>query len=408
MNFQWGDEMKGQRGSVTVIAVVMLLFLMVIAVAWLPMMTMEKTAAASDYREQQAWNAAEAGYKRAVAALSNKNADWRWLTPEEYIQESDSANFVHLSIDGNKVDQDEVWYAVGIMENNADIASDYTPEDDAVYQITAIGSCQGIRKVIRKNYTSGDVGGSGGGDSGGEETLDLPGLVQAGGTVTITNNQAGELNGDLYGSGFFDSSGSQFSNGHTQGTYPNTLKTHIPESVFQKSSYKDLQNMPNEYVLKSQNNYFWDLSKTYSNWFTLDAQNAGGMVIFVDNSSKSEINTNGILGPATGLPVTIIFTNPVVINGKISGNVRMFFAGDFTLGNFGASNGLIMFMSNGEIDINSAIKYGFLSSDKNIIIANQVFSGQVQVKGNFQTQGTIHYSDAVLKASGFTVPKGMK
>lgn len=34
--------------------------------------------------------------------------------------------------------------------NNADIASDYTPEDDAVYQITAIGSCQGIRKVIRK------------------------------------------------------------------------------------------------------------------------------------------------------------------------------------------------------------------------------------------------------------------
>ncbi len=400
--------MKGQRGSVTVIAVVMLLFLMVIAVAWLPMMTMEKTAAASDYREQQAWNAAEAGYKRAVAALSNKNADWRWLTPEEYIQDSDSANFVHLSIDGNKVDQDEVWYAVGIMENNADIASDYTPEDDAVYQITAIGSCQGIRKVIRKNYTSGDVGGSGGGDSGGEETLDLPGLVQAGGTVTITNNQAGELNGDLYGSGFFDSSGSQFSNGHTQGTYPNTLKTHIPESVFQKSSYKDLQNMPNEYVLKSQNNYFWDLSKTYSNWFTLDAQNAGGMVIFVDNSSKSEINTNGILGPATGLPVTIIFTNPVVINGKISGNVRMFFAGDFTLGNFGASNGLIMFMSNGEIDINSAIKYGFLSSDKNIIIANQAFSGQVQVKGNFQTQGTIHYSDAVLKASGFTVPKGMK
>ena len=400
--------MKDQRGSVTVISLAMLLFLMVVAVAWLPMMTMEKTAAASDYREQQAWNAAEAGYKRAVAALSNKNADWRWLTPEEYIQDSDSANFVHLSIDGNKVDQDEVWYAVGIMENNADIASDYTPEDDAVYQITAIGSCQGIRKVIRKNYTSGDVGGSGGGDSGGEETLDLPGLVQAGGTVTITNNQAGELNGDLYGSGFFDSSGSQFSNGHTQGTYPNTLKTHIPESVFQKSSYKDLQNMPNEYVLKSQNNYFWDLSKTYSNWFTLDAQNAGGMVIFVDNSSKSEINTNGILGPATGLPVTIIFTNPVVINGKISGNVRMFFAGDFTLGNFGASNGLIMFMSNGEIDINSAIKYGFLSSDKNIIIANQAFSGQVQVKGNFQTQGTIHYSDAVLKASGFTVPKGMK
>lgn len=34
--------MQKQRGSVTVIAVVMLLFLMIIAIAWLPMMTMEK------------------------------------------------------------------------------------------------------------------------------------------------------------------------------------------------------------------------------------------------------------------------------------------------------------------------------------------------------------------------------
>ena len=57
-------------------------------------------------------------------------------------------------------------------------------------------------KVIRKTYVLGDDDSSGDGDSGGEETLELPGLVQAGGTVTITNNQAGELNGDLYGSGF--------------------------------------------------------------------------------------------------------------------------------------------------------------------------------------------------------------
>ncbi|WP_418599364.1 pilus assembly PilX family protein [Phascolarctobacterium faecium] len=399
--------MKDQRGSVTVISLAMLLFLMVVAVAWLPMMTMEKTAAASDYREQQAWNAAEAGYKRAVAALSNKNNDWRWLTPEEYIRDSDSANFAHLSIDGNKVDQDEIWYAVSIMGNNADIVSGYIPEEDVVYQITAVGSCQGFLKVIRKTYVLGDDDSSGGGDRGCEETLELPGLVQAGGTVTITNNQAGELNGDLYGSGFFDSSGNQFSSGHTQGTYPNTLKTHIPESVFQKENYQNLQDIPNDYVLKSLKNYFWDLSETYSDWFALNARNAGGMVIFIDNSSKSEINTNGISGPSTGLPVTIIFTNPVVINGKISGNVRMFFASDFTLGNFGDSDGLIMFMSNGEMKIKAAIKNGFLSSDKNIIIANQAFYGQAQVKGNFETKGTIHYSDAVLKAPGFTVPKGM-
>lgn len=399
--------MKDQRGSVTVMSLAMLLFLMVVAVAWLPMMTMEKTAAASDYREQQAWNAAEAGYKRAVAALSNKNNDWRWLTPEEYIRDSDSANFAHLSIDGNKVDQNGVWYAVGIMENNIDIASAYTPENSAAYQITAVGSCQGVRKVIRKAYVLGDDDSSG----GGEETLELPGLIQAGGTVTITNNQAGELNGDLYGSGFFDSSGNQFSSGHTQGTYPNTLKTHIPESVFQKSSYKDLNTMLRTdqwnwiFNLEAGKNYIWDMSDYNYEWLTINAEKSSGMVVFVDNS-KVLLNGSSIKGPSSGKPVTFIFTNAIEINAPLTGNVRIFTAADFTFGNQ-AATGLMMFMTNGEMQINGSINKGFLSADKNMIIANQAFYGQAQVKGNFETKGTIHYSDAVLKAPGFTVPKGM-
>ena len=91
--------MQSQRGSVTVIAIVMLLFLIVIAVAWLPMMTMEKTAAASDYREQQAWYAAEAGYKRAVANLKNKNKKWESIITKR--AEIVSGDFGHLSIEGN-------------------------------------------------------------------------------------------------------------------------------------------------------------------------------------------------------------------------------------------------------------------------------------------------------------------
>ena len=52
------------------------------------------------------------------------------------------------------------------MGNNADIVSGYIPEEDVVYQITAVGSCQGVRKVIRKTYVLGDDDSSGGGDSG--------------------------------------------------------------------------------------------------------------------------------------------------------------------------------------------------------------------------------------------------
>lgn len=401
--------MKGQRGSVTVIAVVMLLFLMIIAVAWLPMMTTEKTAAASDYREQQAWYAAEAGYKRAVAALENKNNDWGWITKDADIQTS---NFLHLGLDKGKVDQEKIWYAVGIMKDALDLSG--TSEDNVAYQITSVGSCQGIRKVIRKVYTLGDNGESGGGGSGGEETLDLPGLVQAGGDVKVSDRQEGLFGGDLYGSKFHSDNNNSWIfdkpeyTAYMKGTYAGTLKTYIPDSIFLKNSYSPLVDIPADLVLEFGKNYFWDMSKLNSDWFVLHAEKSSGQVIFIDNKTAKNIKTNGIFGPSTGKPVTLIFTDNITIGGNIKGNVRMFFANNFTLENLGDAAGLIMIMANGQITIEASVEDGFLSSDKNITISNQLFRGQIQVKGNFTTNGTIHYSNAVLSAPGFTVPKGMK
>lgn len=436
--------MKDQRGSVTVMSLAMLLFLMVVAVAWLPMMTMEKTAAASDYREQQAWNAAEAGYKRAVAALSNKNNDWRWLTPEEYIRDSDSANFAHLSIDGNKVDQDEIWYAVSIMGNNADIVSGYIPEEDVVYKITAVGSCQGVRKVIRKTYVLGDDDSSGGGDSVGEEVLELPGLVQAGGTVTVVQDQK-DFNiddidtrflGKLYGSGFYNvKNNNSFTNEWTDSVNRPTLKTRLPERIFDISKYPKMPPMPDmtwPSTIKTAKNtdYYWDLSNlvdesdpyNIKRVKVVDAGNSAGRIIFIDNQNYNNgIQLNQINGPESDLPVTFIFSalKPVVLTGTITGNVRMFFAGDFQFGmgtETVAYNGLTMFMSNGDMKICSSIwSYknnpggGFLSSDKDItIVESASFQGQIQCRGNFKTSGLIQFNDSVLKAPGFTVPKGMK
>ena len=46
------------------------------------------------------------------------------------------------------------------------------------------------------------------------------------------------------------------------------------------------------------------------------------------------IQLNQINGPESDLPVTFIFSalKPVVLTGTITGNVRMFFAGDFQFG----------------------------------------------------------------------------
>ena len=111
--------MKDQRGSVTVIAVVMLLFLMIIAVAWLPMLTTEKTAASSDYREQQAWYAAEAGYKRAVAELEagKTNSKWEWLSSGDDLENGtfDEKNILEIQGTQTKaVESSAIWYAVAI------------------------------------------------------------------------------------------------------------------------------------------------------------------------------------------------------------------------------------------------------------------------------------------------------
>lgn len=400
--------MKDQRGSVTVISLAMLLFLMVVAVAWLPMMTMEKTAAASDYREQQAWYAAEAGYKRAVAALSNKNNDWRWLTPEEYIQDRDSTSFVHWSIDGNEADQDDIWYAVSIMGNNADIVSGYIPEEDVVYQITAIGSCNGIRKVIRKEYTLGDNGGTGGGDEGGvAKPEDLEGLIHAGGKVDLTNSGGyTNISGSIYANGidivedpsklkdFYNYTNKDYN-------YGNWLNTKIPEKYFaDKSKLNDNQRYKNKYgsmpltVIKENESYFVD-SKSVVDWDGKPITNsisilngANGAYIYVYDGMEKKIQ--GIYGPQSGKPVTIIIDNDTdtTVGINFTGKVRVICKSGITFNGYGQYSGKLMVLSNGDITTKGfTISSGFISSNQNVLISGAAFTGQIVARNNVKIIG---------------------
>ena len=193
--------MKDQRGSVTVIAVVMLLFLMIIAVAWLPMLTTEKTAAASDYSEQQAWYAAEAGYKRAVAELEAGEINSKWLSSGGDLENGtfDEKNILKIPETQTKaVESSAIWYAVAIDGISKD--KTYSPEAGKTYAITSVGSCQGIRKVIRKDFTLGDDGESEGEEEPPQEDVYLiDALVASGGAVSIYFVN-GDNSGKVYGS----------------------------------------------------------------------------------------------------------------------------------------------------------------------------------------------------------------
>lgn len=419
--------MQSQRGSVTVIAIVMLLFLMVIAIAWLPMMTMEKTAASSDYREQQAWYAAEAGYKRAVAELNAKNTSWDWLSAEADLTNNNFNKAQPLSVSSEQARQAEngkVWYAVAIDGiSNTEIS--YEPKDNTTYLITAVGSCQGVRKVIRKDHTIGDNGGTGGGDEGGEETLELPGLVQAGGKVTFANDGTGAIDGNIYvsDSGKVEDKTNGGNGGYTDGKIyadkelVHGLKTLIPNSVFEENSYENLQEVIvseqwDKINLASNTNYLINWPLPYNWGYLIDGTKANGSTLFVHSNQAININTtDGILGPTSGKPLTLVFDNEVVLNGIVKGNIRIFVKKSFTFGGTGndGDNNLFMIMANNNIFIQRPIKYGFLSSHQNIDLTyKQYFYGQIQAAGNVYVASPIYYSNKVLASPGFTIPQGMK
>lgn len=446
-----GDEMKCQRGSVTVISLAMLLFLMVVAVAWLPMMTMEKTAAASDYREQQAWNAAEAGYKRAVAQLEAGNAIWKdWLIDDNDLKDGTFSVVNGLGGEPQSgkekmagVLENGIWYAVAISSATSGVElkhgergdGNYTPIPGETYVITSIGSCDGIRKVIRKAYTLGDNGGTGGGVSDDTDLSYMSNtLVMAGGTVKVDKNQHinqdvdidDSFGGDLYGKNIIDINDNQaFEHNNVKGQYGKDIKTRIPDKVFEQATYPNMDKATlanfggkheDSVKLAADKDYYLDASKVIENTLTLDASQSASRTIFIDNSNKnSAVNIRSIFGPESGKPVTLVFSSPntAMFDGTISGRVRILAAGDFYFGynnNSTTSRGLLMLLANGNVVIRGYIAPGFVSANGNVEMqTSAVFIGQIQCKGNFSTYGNgkIKFNDTVLKDKDFKVPAGM-
>lgn len=402
--------MKYQRGSVTVIAVVMLLFLMIIAVAWLPMLTTEKTAAASDYREQQAWYAAEAGYKRAVAELEagKTNSKWEWLSSGDDLENGtfDEKNILEIQETQTKaVESSAIWYAVAIDGINKD--KTYSPEAGKTYAITSVGSCQGIRKVVRKDFTLGDNGESEGEEGGHSNPADIDGLIHAGGKVDLTNSGGHtNISGPIYANGidivedpskledFYDYT-------NKDSNYGNWLNTKIPEKYFvDKSNFNDNQRYKNEYgstpliVIKENESYFVDSKsvvdrdeKPITNSISI-LNGASGAYIYIYDGMEKKIQ--GIAGPQSGKPVTIIIDNDTdtTVGINFTGKVRVICKSGITFSGYGQYSGKLMILSNGDITTKGfTISSGFISSNKNVLISGAAFTGQIVAKNNVKIIG---------------------
>ncbi len=126
MNRRRGNE----RGSAAMLAIFAMLFLGIIIAGLLPMLTMESRSAVSDRDALQARYAAEAGVKRAYAAMIARSTNWSWLTP------LDEQNIVNVPLRDNS--NANYYVMIDPMPTN-----NQGPTPRQYYTITARGSVGG-------------------------------------------------------------------------------------------------------------------------------------------------------------------------------------------------------------------------------------------------------------------------
>lgn len=428
--------MQSQRGSVTVIAIAMLLFLMLIAVAWLPMMTMEKTAASSDYREQQAWYAAEAGYKRAVAQLEAGNTLWKdWLIGDNNLKDGTFSVINGLGGEqqsGNEklagVLENGIWYAVAIFDTSGmdlkhgerDDDGNYTPVQGETYSITSIGSCDGIRKVIRKTYTLGDNGGTSGGDGDEGKYLEQS-LIYAGSKVNVHGgNQSITLEGgsivsqQITGNDKWQGNTEIHEvNGDDVKKFLSDMRTEIKNQVLDKSSYPKLEKVALEENLNIPENKQYYLE---GNSIKGNITGSYNSLLFISSTQAKYYMTSWgmIKGPVYNSdkkqPFTIIYNGPakgeLFFNTNMSGDIKIISNVNIVLQQSSQySNGLGMFLSNGDIKINCLLSKVFISSNQDVYLdAGSGLTGQIQAWNSVTLEklgNTLKFSDDVLKKYGF-------
>jgi len=410
--------MRSQRGSMAVVALVMMLFLLIAGFAWLPMLAQENKTAQNDWEEQQAWYAAEAGFVRAKTELNNSadGGDWSWLAKSASKADLNAAmiSIVDDILTGTK----QAKYAVYI---SPELSSTDAPTAATEYSITAVGQVNGMQKILKKTITT---AASSGGNSGGDTPTAPDAMVAAGGKIMVHDPWMHfNSDGTIFTSTTLKvnpNSDASAGNANWWSSLANTLYTHLPDSMFVYPSgtakgyltYGGTLNLGAGETVYMDSLQITDWQGAHPDYTgsSINIYGAAGSTVYFTNAVVSKLAFNGITGPSSGEPLNIIINGDISIsNLNFSGNVRIIVNGKLTLGS-GSGSGDFMFLSNGDITVGqgiSSIHNLFLSSDGNITITGD-FKGQMQAKGNIDIWGvgaTYTFNGDVLKA--FSLPLGM-
>ena len=412
--------MHSNRGSAAVISIIFMMFLLIIGIGFIPLMSSEVKHASMDMDEQKAWYAAEAGIKYVKAYQNDASLIKAKLgIGQPLSDENNTATYTLTAKD----------------KTDPSLTADFQAEKNT-YIIYSEGVYNGVKKTITGEFVFAKSSSSSGGESGGEDTVILPGLIQAGGKVTIKNSNY-NITGDIYTTDSKNFSDKRHDNGaasHSKVSTSLGLKTKIPDSVFNIASYSNLEevtfvtkvsgssveanNTPLNVNARQPIYITWPIGWSAS-WgsgtFNYQITGESGGILFINvprNVNSLDLN-NGIVGPSSGKPLTIILNNSsnLTLNTTFSGNIRVLASGNITVAAKGKINGLFMLATNGDITFNAPVEYAFLSSNSNILLNNScyLFAGQLQAAEDVTVEsGSIVYNPIVASSEGFTLPAGMQ
>lgn len=129
--------LNNPKGSVTVIALIIMVFATIVLSGVVPMVTnqLNMTTRNQDFIEAQL--VAEAGAKRAIVAIANGRTDWNWIN-----------NDTHNLFTGNEADG---FFTVTV---DPQININTTPAANTLYTITSVGHVGNSRKTVSVTVTT--------------------------------------------------------------------------------------------------------------------------------------------------------------------------------------------------------------------------------------------------------------
>jgi len=143
-----------RKGSVTVIALLFVLFLAIVGAGWGALMASENTSALADEDISKATYAAEAGLKRAMMELRNNNATWTWLATADSSGVT-TDNFMDVATGVKPTETNTSRYEVYItyVSSGSTIFvknSPTLPTANTTYTVYSVGRYKDTKKALRK------------------------------------------------------------------------------------------------------------------------------------------------------------------------------------------------------------------------------------------------------------------